>query len=127
MTQIPREVIAEAWPAIAGRVDAAVRRGGGYAAADVKAALEAGDWQLWGDGHSIVCTRIAEYPSRRILFVMLASGEMESVQAMWPTLKAFGAANGCTGAKALGRPGFARGGRLIDGWKHTQDVLTVEW
>lgn len=127
-TLIPAAVIGEVWPRIEGQVRAALEQGSGvYTARDVCEALERGDWQLWHDGRSIVCTRIAEYPARRMLFVMLASGEMASVKAMWPTLKAFGVAQGCTGGKAFARPGFVRSGALSDGWRHTQDVLTVEW
>jgi hypothetical protein len=127
VTLIPREAIAEVWPVISTLVAMATRHGGAYEAADVKAALEAGDWQLWGDGRSICCTRVAEYPKRRLLFVMLASGGLESVEPMWPTIKAFGQSHGCGGAKAFARPGFSRSGRLPVGWRHTQDVVTVEW
>jgi hypothetical protein len=127
-TRVPAVVIPEIWPAIEARVRAALRHGGGvYRLDDVRHALEAGDWQLWGDGRSIACTRIAEYPTRRVLFVTLASGEMGSVEPMWPTIKAFGEAHGCTAATAFARPGWARSGKMPQGWKHTQDVVTVEW
>lgn len=125
--RIPAAQVGEVWPAILPLVEAALRHGGeGYSAGAVRAALDGGEWQLWGDGRSIACTRIAEYPAGRVLFVTLASGGLESVGPMWDAMKAFGAAHGCRTARAMTRPGWTRSGRLPPGWRHTQDIVTVE-
>lgn len=126
--RIPSIQVGEVWPAILPLIAAALRHGGGgFTVEAVRAALERGEWQLWGDGRSIACTRIAEYPAGRVLFVTLASGGMESVAPMWAAMREFGAAHGCRAGRAMTRPGWARSGRLPPGWRHTQDIVTVEW
>lgn len=125
---VPPSDIPMVWDQVSGRVAAALEYGDGcYRLSDVRKALQSAQWQLWTDGKSIACTRIAEYPARRLLFVMLAEGELPSVFAMWPKMREFGTGCGCTGAKWLGRPGWKRSGVLPDGWRHTHDVITVEF
>ena len=126
-TLIPTAVIPDLWPVIEGRIAASLRYAGEtYRLDDVRAALAAGEWQLWGDGVSVICTRVAEYPGSRTLFVMLASGELAGIKAMWPTLATFGRANGCDHMTGYARPGWRRSGGLPDGWKHVKDVIAVE-
>lgn len=116
------------WESIAGQIGAALEYGDEcYSLSHVREALTQAQWQLWTDGRSIACTRIAEYPARRVLFVMLAEGELPSVLAMWPAMRAFGEACGCASAKWMGRPGWRRSGVLPEGWRHTHDIVTVEF
>lgn len=119
--------LSEVWLNIAGMVRAALEYSDGcYRAEDVRAAIAAGDWQLWTDGRSIACTRLAEYPARRVLFITLASGGLESVQPIWREIEAFARAYGCGAINWMGRPGWRRSGALPDGWRHTHDLITVE-
>lgn len=125
---VPPGEIPAIWDDVMGKVSAALEYGDGcYRVSDVRKALQSGQWQLWMDDKSIACTRIAEYPSRRMLFVMLAEGELPSVFAMWPAMRRFGEQNGCTGAKWMGRPGWKRSGVLPEGFRHTHDIVTVEF
>jgi len=116
------------WDRIADKIAAALMYGDGcYRLSDVRQALATGEWQLWTDGESIACTRIAEYPARRILFVMMAEGTIASVLAIWAKMREFGEICGCTGAKWMARPGWRRSGALPAGWKHTHDMMTLEF
>lgn len=125
--RVHREHIAVAWPAIAARVNAALRHSGGtYEPEHVRAALAAGEWQLWDDGTSITCTRVAEYPARRVLFIMLSAGSVVSINTMRPALETFARANGCRDIRWMGRPGWRRSGKLPEGWRHTHDVMMLE-
>jgi len=124
--RVPPILIPDIWHYVAGKVAAALRYAGDtYRLDDAKAALLSGEWQLWGDGVSVICTRIAEYPASRTLFVMLASGDLESIKAMWPDLARFGRENGCTEMTGFARPGWRRSGGLPQGWRHVKDVITV--
>ena len=127
-TLIPTAVIPEVWPAIEGRVLAALKHcNDTYRTGDVRAALAAGEWQLWGDGRSIACTRIAQYPARRVLFITLASGGLESVKMMFSALMAYAKAQGCDGIFSHCRRGWRRSNGLPSGWQHTHDVISWEF
>jgi hypothetical protein len=125
--QIPAAQLPIAWPLIERRVATALKHSGGtYEADDVYDAIAAGEWQLWDDGVSITCTRVAEYPARRVLFIMLSAGSIVSIQTIWPALERFARANGCKDIRWMGRPGWRRSGKLPKGWRHTHDVIMVE-
>lgn len=127
VVQVPPAHAEAMWPRVVGQVEAAlVHSDGCYRAEDVRAAIAAGEWQLWTDGHSIACTRVAEYPARRVLFIVLASGGKDSVAPIWEALERFGRANRCKAINWMGRPGWRRSGFLPEGWRHTHDVMVVE-
>lgn len=125
--RVPPEHAAAMWPRIVEQVEAALEHSEGcYRAADVLDALLAGEWQLWTDGRSIACTRVAEYPAKRVLSIILASGGRDSVAPIWAALEPFARVNGCSAISWWGRPGWRRSGFLPKGWRHTHDVMTVE-
>lgn len=125
--QVPPAQLPVVWPLIEKRVASALKHGGDtYGLEDVRAAIAASEWQLWDDGISITCTRVAEFPQRRVLFIMLSAGSIVSIQTIWPALERFARAYGCKDIRWMGRPGWRRSGKLPKGWRHTHDVMMVE-
>lgn len=124
---MPPSQLANVWPSVSPQIMKALQRGSGeYTLHDVAEQILTGKWQLWSDGNSVCCTSVVQYPSLRVLYVHLGSGEIGSVVVMWPSLQDFARRNNCTKVQFMGRPGWRKSGAIPDGWRHTHDVVTVE-
>lgn len=126
MIRIPADKITAIWPHVVDMVQAALERGSGeYRVEHLWQGLVEGSAQLWTDGKSIAVTMPVDYPATRLLYVLVASGDLSGVETMWPQVEAFAREQGCSAVQFFGRPGWRRSGVLPQGWRHTHDVLTV--
>lgn len=105
-----------AWPHLLPLVRQALERGDGeYAEEDVFNLLKRGAWHAFATIEDRKVTNLAvvevlQYPRKRVLFVHLGAGHdaLASVKAMWPYIKEFAEASGCTLVRLFGRRGWAR-------------------
>ena len=105
-------------------VDAALAyEGRGHVFADVESSVRTGEAQAWYGPHSIIVTQIDEQPRKRILHFFLAAGQMDELEAMTPLVLEWGASQGCTTARLVGRRGWTRSFLARTGWHDTQLVL----
>lgn len=124
--QVPPDRITAIWPHVADLIGAALAKGGGeYRLEHIWENLTTGAAQLWTDGDSVCVTSVVEYPATRLLYVLVAAGDLGSVSDMWLPVKEFAAVHGCSAVQFFGRPGWRRSGVMPEGWRHTHDVITV--
>jgi hypothetical protein len=97
--------------------------GGTHTLADVEAAIQAGDAQLWSGPNSCIVTEIDRQPRTTTLNFFLAGGRMAELEAMTPGILAWGEEQGCATARFLGRRGWLRTFLSDTGWVDTGLVI----
>lgn len=96
-------------PRLRHHIAAALRYGGGtITLEDIEAGVRAGKYQLWAGHDSVLVTEIAEFPRQLALHFCWAGGHLEELEAMVPTVLAWGKMKGCTRARFVGREGWQR-------------------
>lgn len=94
---------------LAARLDEAIDRAGGlYTPASIDQAVRAGRMQLWRapDDVAVVVTQIGTYPATKVLWVLLAAGELNAVMALQDTVALWAKAMGCSRIVMDGRAGW---------------------
>lgn len=105
-------------------VEAALFYTGTHAYDDVVRMVEAGEAQVWAGHTSFVVTEIQMWPRHKTLHVFLAGGNQQELEAMQPSLAAWGRANGCTEATMIGRRGWERSFLPRTGWRSSMVMFT---
>ncbi|MBO6755476.1 MAG: hypothetical protein JJ902_04065 [Roseibium sp.] len=94
------------WPWLEPAVE---RTGGAHTKATVWDTIRRGDAQLWPLRRSAIVTEILTRPSgQKIILGWLAGGSLQEIADAVPKLEAFGAAQGCSAAKIVGRRGWVK-------------------
>ena len=81
---------------------------GSHTLADVRAAIERGDAQLWPGVQSVIVTEVIRTPQQLELHYWLAGGDGREIQAMYPHISEWGRRIGCRVEKMVGRRGWER-------------------
>lgn len=97
--------------------------GGTHTLSDVRDMIADGRLQLWPGPHSAMVTEIRQDPQRRTLHFFLAGGSLHELQAMLPSILAWGRSHGCSTASLLGRPGWVRSFLVKEGWLPTAVLM----
>lgn len=105
-----------AWPHLLPLVRDALEAGDGeYAEVDVFNLLERGIWHAFAtieerEVTNLAVVEVLAYPRKRVLFVHLGAGRdaPAAVTAMWPYIREFAEAHGCTLVRLFGRRGWSR-------------------
>lgn len=91
---------------------------------DVFAAIKEGQMQCWLGPQSIIVTELVAYPQHTVLNMFLAGGKLAELEAMTPTVLAWGRHMGCKRATLSGRRGWERSFLTRKGgWKPSLVVL----
>lgn len=99
-----------------GRIRRALRLEGGlFEWEDILEALKVGDMQSFTDGDSLILTRIAVYPRKKVLEIILVFGSLDQVHAIEPRLIEFAKTHECVAVLAMGRLGWE--GAMTPGWR----------
>lgn len=91
------------------RLDEAIAAAGGlYTPESIEQAVRAGRMQLWRapDDTAVVVTQIGHYPEAKVLWVLLAAGELNAVMALQDTVAFWARAMGCSRIVMDGRAGW---------------------
>lgn len=91
---------------------------------DVERCIATGHMQFWAGEKAAAVTEIATFPRSKHLLIVLAGGDMKEIISMFPSMKHFGARNGCTKLVEAGRPGWERVLKA-EGWKRECVVLST--
>jgi len=94
--------------------------------ADVAQMISAGHLQFWPGPDSVIVSELIDYPGKSVLNIFLAGGHLDELNAMLPTVLAWGKSKGCTAASFLGRRGWARTFVTRQGWKQTHVLFSVD-
>jgi hypothetical protein len=82
--------------------------GGTHTTTDIAHAVLKGTMQLWPGERGCAVTEIVVYPSKKVLHVFLAAGEMDQIVDMQESAEEWGKAQGCTAMTIAGRKGWSR-------------------
>lgn len=105
-------------------IEAALAYGSGtHTFEDVVAEVEAGTAQFWPGPSSCIITQIDRQPQKTILQFWLAGGNQVELEAMEPPILEWGAEQGCTTARFLGRKGWMRSFVVREGWENTGYII----
>lgn len=88
--------------------DALEYSGGTHTPVDVAESILRGTMQLWPGPEACAVTEIVVYPSKKVLHVFLAAGNMEGIVDMQKSAEEWGKLQGCTAMTIAGRKGWAR-------------------
>lgn len=104
-------------------IEAALAYNGGECAfEDVAAGIEAGKMQLWPAPKGCLVTEIVEFPQKRVISVFLGGGDLDQLADMHRDVITWAKAQGCTGARIIGRRGWVRAFKKY-GWHEQATVL----
>lgn len=84
------------------------RAGGTHTITDVVEAVAEGRMQFWPAPRGCAVTEIVKYPSKKVLHIFLAGGELDQIVDMDSSAAEFARMNGCTAMTIAGRKGWAR-------------------
>lgn len=84
------------------------RAGGTHTITDVVEAIAEGRMQFWPAPRGCAVTEIVKYPSKKVLHIFLAGGELDQIVDMDSSAAEFARMNGCTAMTIAGRKGWAR-------------------
>ena len=94
-------------------IEAALAYNGGECAfEDVVAGIEAGKMQLWPAPKGCLVTEIVEFPQKKVISVFLGGGDLDQLADMHRDVIAWAKAQGCTGARIIGRRAPSHGSRF---------------
>ena len=117
MTSAPTDLRSGPW--LPSLEQALTYAGGTHTMDDVVEAIEAGSMLFWPGTNSAIVTEIGVYPRCKVLHFFLAGGDLAELEAMVPSILAYGRSQGCTKATLAGRPGWGRSFLSRTGWKVT--------
>lgn len=127
---VPQAELSKVWPAIAPMLQRACDRSDGrYAIADVLAALQGREMQLWlavdadaaGAVEAVCVTELVRYPrEKRCGIVFCAGREPQRWLHHLDAIERWARAQGCAALELQGRPGWER---LLKGWDRTHVLL----
>jgi hypothetical protein len=105
------------WSVVAPKLEKALETAGGtHTVADVLAAVERGDMQIWPGRRSVLVTELVQYPRLRAVRVFAGAGDLGELLEMERAIAEWGAAQGCQRIEGFGRLGWRRAlqGRAYD-------------
>lgn len=82
--------------------------GGTHTFKNVSDSILSGTMQLWPADKACAVTEIVLYPSKKVLHVFLAGGEMDQIIDMQKSAEIWGRNQGCTSMTIAGRSGWKR-------------------
>jgi hypothetical protein len=92
-----------------GHIERALAHSGGtHIFEDVYESVMLGRMQLWENNDSMLITEIVVYPRKKTLHIFLASGTMDDVLDVLPSVEAWGRIQGCEAVTFAGRKGWLR-------------------
>ena len=107
-------------------IEAALEYSGGtHLFEDIEAGILSGRFQLWPAPDACMVTEIVVYPRKKVLNGFLAGGNLETLKAMYASVEAWGAAQGCSAATVSGRKGWERVWAR-EGWAPLHTTLAKE-
>lgn len=103
--------------------DALEHSNGTHKLEDILHSLQTGEMQLWANDKACVVSLVQQYPQKKVCFIFLAGGELESVLKMQPQVTEWAKAQGCELLSMVGRKGWAKALNKV-GWKSGQVCMT---
>jgi len=92
------------------------RMGGIYGLDDILAAIPEGRFQSFAEGDSWALTKIADFPKKRMLEILVALGDLEACRTLHDRVLQYAERNDVDLVQAYGRRGWLRDART-HGWK----------
>ncbi len=101
------------------KIEQALQKNGGlYNFSDIIRCLERGEMQMFAEGDSLAITKVADFPRKRLLDIVLVYGELEEVLRLQHRVYAYALdVNADLIAATLGRRGWEKQMYEGDGWK----------
>jgi len=97
------------WTVVAPKLERALEYAGGtHTLADVLAAVERGDMQLWPGRRSVIVTELVQYPRLRAARVFAGAGDLDELRGMETAVAEWARAQGCERVEGFGRVGWGR-------------------
>jgi hypothetical protein len=95
---------------------------------DVLQAARAGRMQIWEGDRLLLVTEVEDYPLFRVLRYASVAGDMneEDLIGLQARADAWGQAQGCTRAEAIGRKGWDRAPHWLTGWERVGSFWTKD-
>lgn len=75
---------------------------------DVMQGLKTGEFQLFANDGACVVTQLTQYPKKKVCFIFLAGGELESVKRLQPEVSQWAKDKGCEVLTMIGRKGWSK-------------------
>jgi len=127
---IPADQLVDAWPQVEPfLLKACATSNGRFTPADMCKAIEARDFQLWGEQResgelcAIGVTRIMKYPQFPVSeFLVCVGDDMESWKSHMSQIEEWARSQGCKQNHLVARPGWARVMKS-QGYVHTHSLL----
>lgn len=110
------------------RIESALRKFGDlYSWLDVLDACAHGNMQMLSEGDSFVVVKIADFPKRRVLDIVLAYGDLKELHVLKSRVYQFGVTYNCSKVMAT----FARDGwdkEIVegDGWERVGSIYVKD-
>lgn len=82
--------------------------GNAFTLDDVFDAVSNGHMQAWPGPNSLLITELVCYPSKKMLRVIIAAGDIREILTMIPVVESWSKREGCKGVLFTGRPGWKR-------------------
>lgn len=90
---------------------------------DILYAISTGEMQLFANKGGCAVTQIVEYPKKKVLFVFLAGGELDSVISLHDEAMEYAKSRGCDTLMQIGRMGWTRELKK-HGWENKSACMT---
>lgn len=94
--------------------------GGLYDFHDILHAIQDGEMQSFTDGVTWIVTRIANYPRKKVLEILVAVGDYQGVLSLQPEVVAFAKEQQCDILWTIARVGWE--GKMTPGWERSASV-----
>jgi hypothetical protein len=108
-------------------IDEALKHcGGTHVYDDIVDAVLSHDMQLWPAKDAAVVTSILVQPRKRVLYVFLAGGRLQTLRSLHPTITRWAKREGCSLAMMTGRLGWPRALQDLPGMLAPQSLLMME-
>jgi hypothetical protein len=90
---------------------------------DVMYSISIGEMQLFANKGGCVVTQITQYPQKKVLFVFLAGGELDSVISLHDEVISYAKSKNCDTLMQVGRMGWTKELKK-HGWKNKSACMT---
>jgi hypothetical protein len=90
---------------------------------DVLSGIQGGEFQLFANDGGCAVTQIITYPRKKVIYIFLAGGELDSVIALQDEVIQFGRENNCDSMMQIGRKGWTKALKL-HGWSTEAACMT---
>lgn len=90
---------------------------------DILESIHNGDMQLFANKGGCVVTQITQYPQKKVLFVFLAGGELDSVISLHDEVIKYAKGKDCNTLMQIGRMGWTKELKK-HGWENKSACMT---